>query len=38
MTPLAPHLTAFFQERLTLELQASINIRVTPMLMLSSCC
>jgi site-specific recombinase XerD len=25
MTPLAPHLTAFFQERLTLELQASIN-------------
>ena len=25
MTPLAPHLTAFFQERLTLERQASIN-------------
>jgi len=25
MTPLAPHLTAFFQERLTLERQASVN-------------
>src|SRR5688572_4059581 len=25
MTPLAPHLTAFFQQRLTVELRASLN-------------
>ena len=25
MTPLAPHVTAFFEERLTLERQASLN-------------